>query len=135
MKYTKGKSGNPAGKPRGAKDKRTALRALLEPHAAKLVKKAVDLALKGKGDVSALRICLDRIMAPVKSRDLPIQMATLTGSLAEQAQQVTSALTRGELTPDEAVAVMQTLNSQARILEIDDLDKRLKALEARDAKH
>jgi hypothetical protein len=132
MKFKKGTSGNPAGKPRGAKDKRTALRALLEPHAEVLVKKAVALALSG--DVSALRICIDRIIAPVKARDMPVHMEALTGSLTEQAQKVTCALTGGTLTPDEASSVMQTLIAQARILEIDDLDRRLKALEARDAK-
>ena len=45
--FKKGQSGNPAGKPKGAKDKRTELRELLKPHAEKLVKKAVDMALAG----------------------------------------------------------------------------------------
>lgn len=61
-------------------------------------------------------------------------MAALTGSLTEQAQQVTRALTEGALTPDEAACVMQTLTAQARILEIDDLYKRVKALGALNAK-
>ncbi|MDQ3566413.1 MAG: hypothetical protein M3436_20840 [Pseudomonadota bacterium] len=38
---------NPNGKPKGAKDKRTALRALLETHSEALAQKAVELALEG----------------------------------------------------------------------------------------
>ncbi|CAJ0691643.1 hypothetical protein KXR69_16090 [Ralstonia holmesii] len=52
MAFQKGQSGNPAGKPKGAKDKRTALRELLQPHAEQLVQKAVKLALDG--DTTAL---------------------------------------------------------------------------------
>ena len=65
MSFKKGQSGNPSGRPKGVKDKRTELRELLEPHAEALVKKAVDLALMG--DTSALRLCLERIIPAVKS--------------------------------------------------------------------
>jgi hypothetical protein len=63
--FEKGQSGNPAGKPKGAKDKRTELRELLRPHAPALVEKAVELALNG--DLTALKLCLDRIMPPLKA--------------------------------------------------------------------
>ena len=68
MKFEKGKSGNPKGKPKGAKDKRTELRALLEPHAPALIQKAVDMALAG--DTVALKLCLDRIIPSMRSIDL-----------------------------------------------------------------
>jgi hypothetical protein len=63
--FTKGQSGNPAGKPKGAKDKRTELRALLRPHAEDLVAKAVELAKAG--DTTALRICIDRLIPPIRA--------------------------------------------------------------------
>ncbi|KFL18976.1 Uncharacterised protein [Ralstonia pickettii] len=129
MKFKPGQSGNPAGKPKGAKDKRTALRELLLPHAADLVKKAVDMALAG--DATALRICIDRLIPAAKAKDSPITLDGLSGSLGEQGQTVVNALAGGQLTPDEANAVMSVLSAQARIIEVDELEKRLAALEER----
>jgi hypothetical protein len=127
--FRKGQSGNPAGKPKGARDKRTALRELLQPHAADLVKKAVELALAG--DTTALRICIDRCIPAIKSKDQPISLQGLSGSLAEQGKAVMAAMAAGEITPDEATAVMQVLTAQMRIVEVDDLVKRIEALEGK----
>ncbi|MGH8625106.1 MAG: DUF5681 domain-containing protein [Gammaproteobacteria bacterium] len=60
--WKQGQSGNPEGRPPGAKDKRTALRALLTPHAQELVMRAVELAKSG--DTTALRLCLERLIPP-----------------------------------------------------------------------
>lgn len=129
MAFTKGMSGNPAGKPKGARDKRTALRELLQPHAADLTKKAVELALAG--DTTALRICIDRCIPVMKAKDEPVLVPGLAGTLAEQGQAVLSAMAVGTVTPDQASAVMQVISAQARIIEVDELEKRLAALEGR----
>ena len=65
MTFKAGKSGNPQGRPKGSKDKRTELRALLEPHAPALVEKAVQMALDG--DTVALKLCLDRIIPAMRA--------------------------------------------------------------------
>lgn len=128
--FKKGQSGNPAGKPRGTRDKRTALRELLQPHAADLVAKAVELAKAG--DTTALRICIDRCIPVIKAKDAPVDLPELTGSLAEQGAAVMRAMARGRITPDEANAVMQVISAQARIIEVDELEKRLAVLESKD---
>ncbi|RQU62397.1 DUF5681 domain-containing protein [Burkholderia cenocepacia] len=128
--FKKGQSGNPAGKPKGARDKRTALRELLQPHAADLVAKAVELAKAG--DTTALRICIDRCIPAIKAKDAPVDLPELTGSLAEQGAAVMHAMARGRITPDEANAVMQVISAQARIIEVDELEKRLAVLEGKD---
>lgn len=128
MAFKRGQSGNPAGKPKGAKDKRTALRALLEPHKAKLVRKAVTLALKG--DTTALRLCLDRIMPPLRAKDAPIHLNAFAGTIAQQGQRVVQALAAGDISPDEASTVMTTLRAQTDITKADELERRVKALEA-----
>lgn len=127
--FKKGQSGNPAGKPRGARDKRTALRELLQPHAAGLVKKAVELALAG--DTTALRICIDRCIPAIKAKDEPVELPALNGSLAEQGDAVMRAMAAGTITPDQANAVMQVISAQARIIEVDELEKRIAALEGK----
>ncbi|AOL05357.1 MULTISPECIES: DUF5681 domain-containing protein [Burkholderia] len=125
--FRKGQSGNPAGKPKGTRDKRTALRELLQPHAADLVKKAVELALAG--DTTALRICIDRCIPAIKAKDQPISLKSLNGSPAQMGETVLRAMAAGEITPDEAAAVMQVVTAQMRIVEVDDLVKRIEALE------
>jgi hypothetical protein len=127
MGFRKGVSGNPAGRKLGSSDRRTELRELLRPHAAELVQKAVSLALAG--DTTALRICVDRIIPTIKAKDAPISIGGLSGSLAEQGQAVLAAMAAGSITPDEANAVMQAIAAQVRIVEADELEKRIAALE------
>jgi Family of unknown function (DUF5681) len=72
-RWRKGASGNRAGKPRGARHKATlAAETLLEGEAEALSRKAVELALRG--DVSALRLCLDRIVPPRKDRPVCFEL-------------------------------------------------------------
>jgi Family of unknown function (DUF5681) len=57
MTFKPGKSGNPAGKPPGAKNRTTlAVEALLDGEAETLTRKAIELA--SGGDMQALRLCL-----------------------------------------------------------------------------
>lgn len=128
-KFTKGRSGNPNGRPKGIEDKRVALRSLLEPHAPKLIKKVVAEALKG--DIAALRICMDRLVPTMKAQDTPINLGRLAGTLVDQGKGVLGALSEGRVTPDEAASLMQTIAAQARIVEVDDLVRRITALEER----
>src|SRR4030095_10313350 len=103
--FQKGESGNPAGRPPGIRDKRTAMRELLSPHAAELVGKAVEMALAG--DSTALRICIDRLIPPAKATDEPVTLPSLAGSLAESGCIVLQALAEGSLSPGEAGTIMQ----------------------------
>ena len=62
--FQKGKSGNPAGRPKGIQAKRVEMRALLEPYAPSLIEKAVQLALED--DTTALKLCVDKIVPSIK---------------------------------------------------------------------
>jgi hypothetical protein len=61
--------------------------------------------------------------------DAPIHLTGLSGSPTEQSQRVLDALAVGELTPDQATRIMQTIEFHRRILEVDQLAARVKALE------
>ena len=128
MAWEKGESGNPAGRPPGIKDKRTAMRELLEPHAEDLVTKVVEMAMSG--DTTALRICIDRLMPALKARDEPVDVPTFVGSLGERGRAVLDALASGDLTPDQAATMLSAIGTQARIVEIDEIEKRVTALES-----
>ena len=132
MTWEKGESGNPAGRPLGIRDKRSAMRDLLVPHAEQLVSKAVELALAG--DPTALRICIDRLIPPAKAKGDPVVLPAPSNSLAENGRNVIRALAHGTLSPEEAAEILRALAAQARILEIDEIEKRVAALEARSSK-
>jgi hypothetical protein len=71
--FPKGQSGNPAGRPRGSSNRATrAAELLLDGEATALTRKAVELALAG--DQAALRLCLDRTVAPRRERAVELAL-------------------------------------------------------------
>jgi hypothetical protein len=84
-----GKSGNPAGRPKGSRNKTTlAVEALLDREAEDLTRKAIELA-KG-GDLVALRLCLDRICPPRK--ESPVSFVLPPLNTAADAKQASAAI-------------------------------------------
>lgn len=69
-----------------------------------------------------------RIMARFVPPGAPVRL-NLAGEIAAHGQQVIAAMANGEITPEQASAVMQTLSAQARIIEVDELERRVAALE------
>ena len=131
-RFQPGQSGNPAGKPKGTRNRTTRLaEAMLDGEAEELVRKAIEMA-KG-GDGAALRMCLERLVPPRKevpvSFDLP-PIETLAQAKAASAA-VLSAVASGDLTPTEGQSVMALLVSHKLIVEATDFEERLAALEAR----
>lgn len=124
-------SGNP-GRPRGARHKATvAAMALLDGEAARLTRKAVEVALAG--DVTALRLCLERIAPARKDAPVafPLPAMQSAGDAARAAGAVLEAVAEGELTPTEGAHVMSLVDAYRRTLEASELEVRLAALEAR----
>ena len=74
--FQKGQSGNPAGRPKGARNKATmAALNLLDGEAEALTRKVIKMALNG--DIQSLRLCLERIVAPVKERPINITLPAI----------------------------------------------------------
>ena len=70
-KFTKGQSGNPAGRPAGSKNKCTQFRELLEDDLPALVSVLRDKALEG--DMNAMRLLLERLVPKVQVVDMSLQ--------------------------------------------------------------
>lgn len=129
-RFKPGQSGNPAGKAKGTRHKTTlAIEALLEGEAEKLTKKAISLAMAG--DITALRLCMDRI-APVR-RDRPVTFdlpkIESVSDLQKATQAIMEAVAGGELTPSEAAELGKLVDAHAKAIEVTDLHRRLEALE------
>jgi len=133
-KFQLGQSGNPAGRKPGTKDCRTELRDLFRAHAPSLIAKAVEMALAG--DATALRLCMDRVVSPLRATSSSSQPFILGhGSLSVQAERVTAGLAEGILSADQANALMSMITAQARILETAELARRIEALEHAGEEH
>jgi Family of unknown function (DUF5681) len=77
--FPKGQSGNPGGRPRGSSNRATrAAEMLLDGEATALTRKAVELALAG--DQAALRLCLDRTVAPRRERAVELALPPIRGA-------------------------------------------------------
>ncbi len=126
-KFKPGQSGNPEGRPKGSKDRRTSYRALLEPHAEDLINKAVTMAKEG--DTTMLRLCIDRIVSPYRAIDPLVILDDLSGNLTEKGEKIIEAMGDGKITPSDTSNMLTALASQARITEIDELEKRIGRLE------
>ena len=125
-----GQSGNPSGRPVGARHKTTlAVEALLDGEADTLTRKAIELAQAG--DLTALRLCLDRIAPPRRDRpvSLPLPKVETAGDSLKAIATVVDALGAGEVTPSEAGDVVRVLEVFAKSAEMIALEARIKALE------
>lgn len=131
-KFAPGQSGNPAGKPKGTRNKTTlAIEALLEGEADALTRKAIEMAKEGDGP--ALRMCLDRLAPPRKDAAVcfelpPIQ--TVADAVAASSA-LLSAVAGGDVTPDEAARIMTLLTSHKVLVETGEFERRLEALETK----
>ena len=69
-------------------------------------------------------------MPPVKSIEEPVAFnLTEQGNLTDQGNAILQAASEGELTPSQASSLLSGLGSLARVKELDELDKRITALE------
>ncbi len=130
-KFVKGKSGNPAGRPKGSRNRTTlAVEALLDGDATKLTKKAIERALAG--DVTALRLCLDRISPPSRERRLDFTLPPLESAddLPEATGAIIGAVASGELGLSEGEALLRMMDCFRRAFDSAEIERRLNALEA-----
>jgi hypothetical protein len=128
--WPKGTSGNPAGRPRGSRNKATlALEALLEGDAEQLIQKAKTMALDG--NVGALRLCLDRVMPPPKERRIELDLPSIKN--AQQVSQAMStifrAIAEGQITPGEGEMLAKIISAQMQILGAADAESRFEKVE------
>ena len=121
--------GNP-GRPPGSKNKITLMvEQLAGGQAEQLVQKVLDLAQAG--DVSCLRMMLDRLWPPRKGQPVNVVMPPINTSqdVFPAIASIWTAIREGRLTPDEASALSIVIDRSIQAIELHDIAKRIAALE------
>ena len=121
-----GQSGNPAGRPKGS-GQIGAMRATIAEAVPELLQTMLQRALDG--DVGAARLLLERAVPALKATELPLSLALPDGSLTEQGRAVLSAVAAGDIGPGQGAALIAAVGQLARVAEVDELGRRIAALE------
>jgi len=133
--FEPGKSGNPNGRPKGARNRVTrAVEALIEGQGEALGAKAVEKALQG--DSTMLRALLSTLVPLRRERtvefDLPKIESAADARKASSA--VIAACAAGKLSPREASEIMQLILTHVRAIEVAELEARVDVLESERAR-
>ena len=126
-----GQSGNPAGKKPG-NGKIDKLRAALAKELPEVL--AALVAQAKAGDIGAIKLILERTVPALRPVDAasPLNLPA-AGGLAEQGRAVLAALAVGHLPANQAAGILQGLGNLATLVELDELTRRIEALEGKQA--
>src|SRR6516225_8074608 len=128
--FEKGRSGNPAGRPRGSRNRASrAMQQQLDGEAQALARKAIELALDG--NTTALRLCLDRLLAPRRDRPAPLKLPPVEGAggLAGAMAAIMGAAGNREISSTEAGGWARLVDIFLKAIDTHDFDRRLDELE------
>lgn len=133
MAYFKpGQSGNPSGKPKGAKDKRTEIRRMLESRGQEVVDTVLDMAINDR-DPTALKLVMERISPKPKSdrSNLGLDITNVGSSeeLRNIISQVLLKAIQGDVPDDQGKSITSLIESITKLDLMTEDRKRIEALE------
>jgi hypothetical protein len=132
MQFQKGESGNPAGRPRGSRNRTTILmQDLLAGRAEAIGQKLVELA--ENVDIAAIRNCMDRLAPEGKDEPVDVGLPPIEkpADSVAAAQAIVAAVAAGDLTAAEAAGLAKVVDVYVRAVETKGFDERLTKLENR----
>ena len=128
MQFTKGASGNPAGRPKGIKDKRHRFNEAIESMIPQVLDSVFQKAIAG--DMTAARMLLDRTLPNKRPEQERVEIEH-SGNIASDAQNVLRGVLDGEVSPDVGASLLSAMTSVLKAIEMEDLAKRIEALESK----
>ena len=118
------------GRPPGSRNKDVSgWQEVLESHGETLIKKCLFMAMQG--NITPLRLCFEQLFPARRQRVLQFKLPALKTmtDLASASETVVRGVTGGRLTPSEGQAFTVMLDGRRRMIETEELEKRLRALE------
>jgi hypothetical protein len=118
MPFVKGQSGNPAGRPVGARNRKTLIAdAVFEANAERIAAYAIERALTG--DNGALRLCIGVLLPRATERPVPFPLPEITSAqdVERAAVTIAAAVGTGDLAPREALELLRVVDRSMRIVE------------------
>ena len=128
--WAKGQSGNPKGRPAGSGEV-AKLRAAIAGQVPAILESLTAAAIAG--DVAASRLILERVLPPLKAAEQTQPLSLPDGTLTDQGRAVLAAVAAGELATGPGAALLASIGTLARVVEVDELARRLDVLEAKNA--
>lgn len=125
-RWRPGQSGNPAGRKPGT-GAVTALRNQIAERLPSILAKIVEAA--EAGDVQAARLLLERVIPPVRGSAMAVELPACAGSLTQRATAILDAIGKGDIAPDIGAQLVAAVGAVARVVEVDELTRRVEALE------
>ena len=127
-----GQSGNPKGRPVGSRNKKNVIAEEFEKDGSEVARVVMDAALGG--DMQACNMVLQRLSPPLRARAEKVTFElTPDAPLHEQANQVLASVAEGAIDPETGKMLIDCIQSVAGIRAVDELEKRLIALEVKEA--
>lgn len=130
-RFKRGQSGNPNGKPKGAKNKSTlAAEALLEGSLERICRRIEEEAING--NMQAAKMILERFLPPRKDRLVRLELPEIKSheDILTASSLIISAVCKGEISPSEGEALSKTIDLHSKILEANEHECRLQVLES-----
>lgn len=133
IRFQKGESGNPLGRPQGSRNKASLMAEQLFAEDIKGVCKSVIEKAKS-GDMQAAKIILDRLLPPRKDNPVNIELPEIKTAqdILKAVGGITQAIARGEISPSEGEALARILDINAKAIEICEFESVLTQLENRE---
>lgn len=132
--FAPGVSGNPRGRPKGSRDKKTLLLQKLVDDDGDVVVRRLLLAARA-GEEYAVRLVVERLL-PKRERRVDVDLARVetAGDVARAVADVIDLVASSDLTIEEGRALLQLVDVQRRAIETSELAVRLELLEAEQRK-
>ncbi len=130
-KFKRGQSGNPRGKPKGARNKSTlAAEKLLEGSLDRICRRIEEEAING--NMQAAKMVLERFLPPRKDRLIRLNLPEIKTyeDVLSASMLIISAICKGEISPSEGEALSRTIDLHSKILEANQHECRLQTLES-----
>ncbi|CAL7960519.1 DUF5681 domain-containing protein [Gammaproteobacteria bacterium] len=110
--FKEGQSGNPAGRPRGIKDRRVLFAEIIDSRKNALIDKATEMALAG--NEAMLKLFLERLL-PAKPKDDSIELNVTGSNFKEKTNQITELMNQGEITLEQANTAINCIEKTQEI--------------------